>query len=292
MPAYNHERFLADALTSVLNQTFEDFELVVIDDGSTDNTAAIIKRCRNGDSRITYVYQENQDAFNALNHGLRSASGEYIAILNSDDVYAKTRLERLLNEQRMTGAACLFTDVQPIDEQGAEITHPDFFWNVWHRANRDFYFVCGNLYTAFLHGNFMVTTSNLFLTREAVRKVGFFSPIHYLHDYDYIFRTMLAYPRGVRYLDQEQLLFYRLHGRNTLIKGAVIAREQDQQIIRKYMMARVPEELHSIVAAGSDRLLTLEQELMAERGHAQSAWQRVARSKLFTFLRRTRQILQ
>ena len=292
MAAYNHERFVADSLTSVLNQTFEDFELIVIDDGSTDNTGEIIKRLCNDDSRITYIYQENQDAFNALNRGLRSASGDYITILNSDDVYAKTRLERLLNEQRRTGSACLFTDVQPIDEQGDEITHPDFFWNAWHRANRDFYFSCGDLYTAFLHGNFMVTTSNLFLTREAVRKVGFFSPIHYLHDYDYIFRTMLAYPQGVCYLDQEKLLFYRLHGNNTLSQGAIIAREQDQQIIRKYMMARIPGDLHDIVAAGSDRLIALEQELIAERRRCQSIRQRMARSKLFTFLNRIRQIFR
>ncbi len=285
MAAYNHERFVLEALNSVLEQTFGDLELVVIDDGSSDNTGEVVKLCRDKDSRIIYIHQENQDAYNALNRGLRTASGEYIAILNSDDLYAGNRLARMLDEQRATGAACLFTDVQPIDEHGNEIIHPDFFWNAWHRANREFYFSCGDLYTAFLNGNFLVGTSNLFMTREAAQKVGFFSAFRYLHDYDYIFRLMLAYPQGVRYLSNEKLLFYRLHGRNTLSQGAVLAREQDQQIIWEYMMSRMPPELRAIAATGSCRLMTLEQELMVERQRARDTHLCPAQSRMLAVSR-------
>jgi glycosyltransferase involved in cell wall biosynthesis len=259
IPAYNHERFVGAALESVLNQSMSDVEVVVIDDGSTDRTGEIVKSC--ADPRVRYFYQENQDAFNALNRGLRETSGDFVAILNSDDVYARTRLERLLEVHRKTDCACLFTDVQPITDKGEELRDPAFGWNQWHRKNRDFYFQCGDLYTAFLKGNFMVTTSNLFLTAEARRKVGDFCSLRYLHDYDYIFRILLAFPGQVVYLHDEKLLSYRIHGGNTLSEAAIKGREQDRTVIRKYMLARVPEALRPIVEAGTGRLVELENEL-------------------------------
>lgn len=263
IPAYNHERFVGAAVESVLAQTMRDLELIVIDDGSGDGTGRVVQGF--ADPRLRYVWQENADAYNALNHGLRLARGEFVAILNSDDVYALNRLERLLAEQARSGAACLFTDVQPIDATGHGISDPDHNWHRWHRKNREFYFDSGDLYTAFLNGNFMVTTSNLFLTMEAARLVGTFAPLRYLHDYDFIFRVMLACPGRVQYLHDEQLLCYRIHGANTLREAAITGREQDQMVIRKYLLARVPADLQAIVSAGLDRLVELERELSEVR---------------------------
>lgn len=263
IPAYNHERFIGAAIESVLRQSHDNLELIIIDDGSTDNTAAVIKAV--DDPRLTYLYQENQDAYNTINRGLSLASGDYVAILNSDDVYTTDRLEKLLAAREKTGAHCLITDVIPIDDDGQVLTDPDFGWNIWHDKNRSFYFSCGDLYTAFLKGNFMVTTSNFFLTREAVARVGTFCSLRYLHDYDYIFRVMLAFPEQVVYLHDQRLLYYRIHSGNTLSEAAVIGREQDREVIRKYMLARVPAECKGVVAAGSDRLVELEQELFEVR---------------------------
>ncbi len=263
IPAYNHEAFIGAAIESVLDQTWQDLELLVIDDGSTDNTAAVVKGYT--DSRISYYYQENQDAYNTINRGLSLAQGEFIAILNSDDIYALDRLNRLVEEQKETGAACLFTDVIPVDDQGAVFADPAFGWNIWHKKNRAFYRKCTDLYTAFLKGNFMVTTSNLFMTAEAVAQVGKFCSLRYLHDYDYIFRLMLAHPDGVVYLADEQLLYYRIHGGNTLGEAAIIGREQDQELILKYMLKTIPDDLHHYVSAGSERLVELERELCAVR---------------------------
>ena len=263
IPAYNHERFIGAAVDSVLQQSWSDLELLVIDDGSTDNTGEIVQGY--GDSRLTYLHQENQDAFNTINRGLDLAQGEFIAILNSDDVYTLDRLQHLVDAQKATGAQCLFTDVIPVSDSGEHFTDPEFGWNVWHRKNRDFYFQCKDLYSAFLKGNFMVTTSNLFMTRAAVRKVGKFCSLRYLHDYDFIFRMMLAFPGKVEYLADEQLVYYRIHSGNTLGEAAILGREQDKEVIRRYMLARVPEDLQQIVAAGTDRLVELEQELSAVR---------------------------
>ena len=85
MPAYNHERFVGAAVESVLDQTYADLELIVIDDGSTDRTGEIVQSY--ADPRIRYIHQENQDAFNALNRGMSLSEGSYISIIHSDDVY-------------------------------------------------------------------------------------------------------------------------------------------------------------------------------------------------------------
>ena len=272
--AYNHERFIGAAIDSVLTQTMDDLELVIVDDGSTDRTAEVIKSY--DDSRLSYTWQQNQDAFNTINRGMSMATGKYIAILNSDDVYARERLEQLLAYAARHHSDCIITDVVPISDEGSEFKDPDFGWNQWHQGNRRFYFEQQDLYSGFLQGNLMVTTSNLFMTRTAVEKVGKFADLRYLHDYDYIFRMMLAHPQSVHYLDQEKLLYYRIHEGNTLSEAAITGRQQDLEVIRKYMLARLPEQYRGYVAAGSDRLRALENELHEVRAELAQMQQGVA----------------
>jgi len=263
IPAYNHERFIRDAVDSVLNQTFSDLELIVVDDGSTDDTGKIVKAY--DDPRLQYHWQENQDAFNTINNGMRMARGEFIAILNSDDVWELNRLQRLLAVQQETGAQALISDVTPIDDENRSLDDPEFGWNHWHQRNRQVFFDTGDLYLTFQRGNVMVTTSNLFMTRKAYETVGEFSALRYLHDYDYIFRLLNAFPGGVHYLHDEKLMKYRIHGGNTLGEGAITAREQDLQVITGSVLAKVPEEAKPYVAAGIERLRELERELAEVR---------------------------
>lgn len=259
IPAYNHERFIGAAIDSVLGQTVSDLELIIVDDGSTDATAGVIHGY--DDPRLSYTWQENQDAFNTLNRGISMARGDYISILNSDDVYTLDRLERMLEHALAHQSDCILSDVIPISDDGEEFRDPEFGWNQWHQANRSFYFEQGDLYAGFLHGNLMVTTSNLFMTREAAARTGQFSSLRYLHDYDYIFRMMLAHPEGVDYLDDAGLLYYRIHEGNTLSEAAITGREQDLSVIRKYMLEKLPEPCRRYAAAGADRLRALENEL-------------------------------
>lgn len=265
MPAYNHEKFVAEAIEGVLNQTVSDFEFIIVDDGSTDATAEVIHSYK--DDRIRYFFQKNQDAFNAINNGMAKAEGEFWAILNSDDVYLPTRFEKLFEFQKKHDAHCLFTDVLAIDDHSALLEAPEFAWNQWHQKNRNKYFELNDLYAAFLHGNFMVTTSNLFMSAEAAKKVGGFAALRYLHDYDYIFRLLLAYPDNSFYLHDQQLMQYRIHGNNTLSEGAILAREQDQTVIRQYLLAAINAQVNQSlqqkrVETGLDRLIALEHELL------------------------------
>jgi glycosyltransferase involved in cell wall biosynthesis len=85
IPTFNRARYLTEAIQSVLGQTFPDYELIVVDDGSTDGTAAVLEGF--GDSRLRVLRQENHGISAAMNAGLRAAQGEYIARLDSDDVW-------------------------------------------------------------------------------------------------------------------------------------------------------------------------------------------------------------
>lgn len=260
IPAYNHEQFIGAGIDSVLNQTMSDLELIIVDDGSTDKTAQLIKAY--DDPRISYTWQENQDAYNTINRGMGMAQGQYISILNSDDVYTTNRFEKCLQHIEKTGAEVVFSDVIPIDDEGRLLTEPEFGWNLWHQKNRNYYFQHNrDEYTGFLNGNYMVTTSNLFMTHQAVQKTGQFTSLRYLHDYDYIFRLMLACPGKVSYLHDAQLLYYRIHSGNTLSEAAITGREQDLDVIEKYMLASLPEQHRDRVRTGANRLRQLEREI-------------------------------
>jgi glycosyltransferase involved in cell wall biosynthesis len=93
IPCYNSARYLAEAIQSVLDQTYTDFEIIIVNDGSTDETEAVVKGF--SDQRIRYVYQANKGLAGARNAGLRLAQGEFLAFLDADDLF----LPEKLNEQ-------------------------------------------------------------------------------------------------------------------------------------------------------------------------------------------------
>lgn len=95
MPAYNAERFIGEAINSILNQTYRDFELIIISDGSTDLTPSIIKQYAKQDKRIRFFNnRRNRGLVYVLNMGLRKARGEYIARMDADDISMPTRFEK------------------------------------------------------------------------------------------------------------------------------------------------------------------------------------------------------
>ena len=84
IPVYNVEKYLAECLTSVVNQTFKDIEIICVNDGSTDNSPKILKEFAQKDSRIKIINQENQGLSAARNTGLDVATGEYVSFIDSD----------------------------------------------------------------------------------------------------------------------------------------------------------------------------------------------------------------
>ena len=119
---YNAARFLPDAIESILSQTFRDFEFILIDDGSTDETLGIIKRYAAEDERIIVIKKANSGLADSLNAGIKEARGEWIARLDADDVALPSRLEKQLNLVRrfprvvLVGSGCIV-----IDQSGKKI---------------------------------------------------------------------------------------------------------------------------------------------------------------------------
>ena len=98
IPTYNREDYVVRAVESVLNQTYHDVEVVLIDDGSTDNTAQKIQEIGRNDHRLKYFFQENKGVAAARNLGMQKSNGEYISFLDSDDVLEPDKIEEQLQE--------------------------------------------------------------------------------------------------------------------------------------------------------------------------------------------------
>jgi glycosyltransferase involved in cell wall biosynthesis len=113
---YNRARWLPGTIESVLAQTFRDFELIVVDDGSTDNTTAVLQPF---DGRLRYTHQVNAERGAARNTGMRIASGEFVAFLDSDDLWTPTKLEAEVASLRADPSLGLvYSDALLIDELG------------------------------------------------------------------------------------------------------------------------------------------------------------------------------
>lgn len=127
-PVYNAETFLNETIDSVLNQTYEFFEYLLIDDCSTDGSAALIKEYENIDDRVKYIkLSENSGAAVARNKGLENAKGPFIAFIDSDDKWYPNKLEKQLAFMEKNDQAFTYTKYERITEDTGEVIGaPDF----------------------------------------------------------------------------------------------------------------------------------------------------------------------
>ncbi len=216
VPLYNHEKYIASAIQSLLNQTYKDFEIIVIDDGSTDKSAAVVNNIH--DDRMRYVYQKNRGAHNAINRGIRLAKGEYISILNSDDTYKPQRFHKLLESiETNKSIQAVFSYLEMIDEddgfieykQGCDLNILDVKYPKNMRKQN-------SVFLDLLAENIFFTTSNLFFRKTVIEEIGEFRNYRYVHDYDFFLR--LCYYCKV-YVAKEKLVHYRIHKENTIKKN-------------------------------------------------------------------------
>lgn len=117
MPAYNAQKYISDSITSVLNQTYKNWELIIVDDYSTDNTLAIIEEFKKCDNRIILLRQDqNSGVAAARNKGIEHAKGRFLAFLDSDDIWEKTKLEKQVNFMLKNKIYFSYTSYQLMDE--------------------------------------------------------------------------------------------------------------------------------------------------------------------------------
>jgi teichuronic acid biosynthesis glycosyltransferase TuaG len=119
MPAYNCEQYVVEAINSVLGQTYQNWELLALDDGSKDNTLKVINEFGDKDSRVRPIKNEkNMGVSETRNKGIALASGEWIAFLDSDDMWEPTKLEKQLKDAKKNSAEFLYTGSSYINEEG------------------------------------------------------------------------------------------------------------------------------------------------------------------------------
>ncbi len=122
MPAFNSSEYIEEAIISVINQSVTDWELFVIDDGSSDHTREIVEGFVNKDSRIRlFTNQENMGVGRSRNRGLELCYGDYVALLDSDDYWEPQMLEKSIARAEETGADIIYCSYAIVDEQGRKL---------------------------------------------------------------------------------------------------------------------------------------------------------------------------
>lgn len=260
LPAYNHASYLMEAIESVRAQTWQDWELIVIDDGSTDDSWQLLQAAalRWNDRRIRILTQANAGSHATLNRGMAMARGRYVAILNSDDRFHPERLQCLVQLARSAvGEVFIATGLDLIDETGAVIETPHWWSTMyadlvrhWHDAKAT---SSHPAVDALLWGNFTVTTSNFFLSRTLWERLGRFRNVRYVPDWDYALRVASEAPQAFHFLPDRHLLDYRLHGRNTILGGALRNHAEAYRVLRTFLR-RWAGAGHQVPAHAIDRI--------------------------------------
>ncbi|UVK86905.1 glycosyltransferase [Pseudomonas sp. B21-051] len=214
IPSYNHRHYIEKAVDSVLNQSEHDLELIVIDDGSTDDSLSYLRQI--SDSRFKLVEQKNAGAHNAINRGLALAQGEYLAILNSDDIFHPDRLKRCIEALLRENADLVTTWIEVINADGKPLGVKEAWKNMlpWSIPDMEKSFSATDDFSLnLIVSNFVSTTSNIVFTRKLYEKVGGMRNLRFAHDWDFMFR---AAETSKCVLLPEALMQYRIHGSNTI----------------------------------------------------------------------------
>jgi len=218
IPAYNRAHLIEEAVNSVLNQTYQDFEILIIDDGSSDNTKQVVENFK--DQRIRYIYQNNAGPSAARNNGIKNAEGEYIAFLDSDDLWAAEKLSRQFEIIRSNTGINL--GIISCNAEGITFDNKILYRRVCSAENS----------AEFIKGFFenpdsvISGTPAFIVKKECFEKVGYFDEnLISLEDWDMWFRVCLEYEfRCVN----EVLTYFRTH--NSLSVETPIKKAKDSYL--------------------------------------------------------------
>ena len=204
MPAFNAEKYIAESIRSVLAQTYAEWELIVVDDGSSDGTAGVVQEFVTGDSRIKYIFQENGRLGKARNSGINNARGELIAFLDSDDLWVETKLAAQTRAMIENDADVVFSDCYVFNDEDTADERTRFGSFAGKFSGREILdlLICQN----------RIPVLTVLLKRAILDRVGVFEegkPYHGLEDYDLWLRSARA--GFVFYGMRDALARYRRH---------------------------------------------------------------------------------
>jgi glycosyltransferase involved in cell wall biosynthesis len=229
IPAYNAESTIAETIQSVQKQTFTDFELIVINDGSKDKTVEIVENIK--DERLNFFSYENRGLPVARNRGISHASGEFIAFLDADDLWTADKLERqliALEENPEAGVAYSWTCFMDVDEQGKPLSF----------LPSPRYAFTGNVYQKLLVSDFIHSGSNTLIRRQAIDAAGEFDPaLKSCEDWDYWLRLATSWHFVV--VPKHQILYRRTPG--AMSSKVEVMKEASLMAMEKAYQAAPPE---------------------------------------------------
>jgi len=215
IPSYNHEQYIEAAIRSVLQQTLHDLELIIIDDGSSDGSRALLEKFN--DPRVQVLFQENHGAHATINRGLKMARGKYLAILNSDDEYMSDRLELAVAAlEKDLDVGFVSSWIEVVDGEGGALGTKRGWENMlpWPGTRPDIKLKGLDEFALnLLASNFISTTSNIVMRRELFEEVGEFRNLRFAHDWDFCLRAVAAHNARII---RKPLMKYRVHGTNTI----------------------------------------------------------------------------
>ncbi len=225
IPAYNAEKTILETISSVQQQTFSDFELIVINDGSTDRTLELLNTVK--DARLQIFDYPNGGLAVVRNRGLTHATGDFIAFLDADDLWTPDKLElQLAALQQNPEAGVSYSWAYYMDEKGESI-----------HADAPIFFA-GNVYAQLLVRDFIVSGSNCLIRRQAVESVGEFdTEVSGSDDWDYWIRLAQNWPFAVV---PELQIFYRQTSGSISSKVEVMEKN-NLRVIEKGFQAAPPE---------------------------------------------------
>lgn len=207
---YNHEKYIEKAIYSILNQTFTDYELIIVNDGSTDQTDSIIKGILKTENnpKIRYIYQENQGVSSACNVAILNAKGKYIANMSGDDISYPHRLQRQVEFIKETKAKILFSWVDIIDDDGNITIGENKSLEKFNQPRKTHLEM---LKYFFFRGNYLNSVTGL-IEKELLFQQGIYSlPLIQLQDFD-MWLKIIKHDRI--YILPEKLIQYRIRSNN------------------------------------------------------------------------------
>jgi glycosyltransferase involved in cell wall biosynthesis len=228
MPTYNHARYIGEAIESVLNQSYKNFELIIIDNYSTDNTTEIVASYN--DNRIKYLKFRNNGIIAASrNHGLKNSSGKYVAFLDSDDIWLPEKLGLQIDLMESNNEIGLsYVLYSHLLEDGSV---KGLFPKSGHRLK-------GNVFTS-LYRKSVIANSGTVVRMEVFKELGLLDEnpkLVTIEDYEMWLR--IAKSRPIDYIDHKSLLLYRIRYDNSSNMTKSFTRWQKEMLLaNKYSHA-------------------------------------------------------
>jgi predicted O-linked N-acetylglucosamine transferase (SPINDLY family)/GT2 family glycosyltransferase len=244
LPTYNQERYISDAIESVLHQTYQDFEIIIVNDASSDQTVNGIQAYSDARIRL-FSLEQNQGESAATNFGIQQAQGEWITILHSDDIFTPNKLEKQIDFiTQNPQVAAVLSQVQIIDETGQVLLpgkHP--LQRVFAQPNRSRFQWLNYFFTK---DNCLCQTSSM-IRRQCYDKMGFYDlRFRQIPDFDFWVRFCLQYDLHIL---PEPLIHYRVHDSNISgIKPETLIRHNLEltQILKHYRCPEVYQNFSAI----------------------------------------------